>query len=464
MMIETEQYLEKPLPSSPDSERVVLGAILLDNTLITQAVELIKEDDFYSPLHRRVYKAMLSLFERGEHIDPILIGEQLRMEGQLENVGGISTITNLTYGYPNLADIETHSKVIKDKAIARSLVKCCSEITSLVLAEDESIETVANYAEQRIFETCEMPTTSHPVSAGALAKEAIEKAQRIARGEIKTDGVPSGFADIDKIINGFKPSNLIIVAARPSIGKSALCHQIAFNSAKADFVTAVFSPEMSKEMVIKRMICSEAKIDSQRFENGMLTREEWGRVAEVTMNIDELKLDIDDSPQLTSMELLAKARRIFAVRKRLDLIVVDYLQLMQPSRKTDGETAAITQISKDLKAVAKLLKVPLIAISSLSRKSEERADKKPQMSDLRQSGQIEYDADVVAFLHRDDYYHETEENSGIAEFIVAKQRNGPTDKVKLAFMKEFTRFENYYAPSYGDFYQSEALRDWANRD
>ena len=451
------EYLEKPLPSSPEAERVILGAILLDNALISQAVESLKVDDFYSPLHGRIFKAMTVLFERGQGIDPILIGEELKKEGLLENIGGIATITNLTFGLPHFSEVETYTKVVKDKSIARNIVRACGEITNVVLDEVESIESVSNFAEQKIFATCERQNNSRPEKAGNLARRSIENTIKISKGEIKTVGTSTGFADIDKLTNGFRPSDLIVIAARPSIGKSALVHQIAFNAAEAGNVVAIFSPEMSKEQIIERIICTQGKIDSGRYRTGRVYKEEWREIANIQDKLDHLNLIIDDTPSITPMELLAKSRRIFAEYKRLDLIGIDYMQLMSPSRKTESETGDVTQISKELKAIAKLLKVPLIAISSLNRESEKRANHKPQMSDLRQSGQIEFDADVVAFLHRDEYYRATDENAGIAEFIIAKQRNGPTETVKLAFQKEFTRFEDYFEQSYStsNYYERE---------
>ncbi len=439
-----EQYLEKPLPSSPESERVILGAILLDNELISHAVEELQPDDFYSPLHKKVYRAMCELFESGNKIDPILIGEELKKEGQLENLGGISTITNLTYGLPHFSDIETYTKVVKDKATSRNLIRTCNDITTMAFGEEQSVEDLTNIAEQKIFDACNAGIQSEYKTAGELAFEMLETAQKIARGEIKTVGVSSGFTDIDNLVGGWKPADLIVIAALPGMGKTSLVSQFVLNAVANGLSVAFFSLEMTKEQLIKRLACTESKTDGKRLDKGFLTKEEWARLAMSADKISNYKLHIDDTPSLTTMELLAKARRFYAINKKLDLVVVDYLQLMKASRKTESETAETTQISKDLKAIAKLLKVPIIAISSLSKKSEDRTDKKPLISDLRQSGQIGYDADVISFLYREEYHRPNDENAGIAEFKIAKQRNGPTGDVKLAFMAEYTRFENFY--------------------
>lgn len=866
-MATPEQYLEKPLPSSPDSERVILGAILLDNTLISQAIEQLKPEDFYSPLHRRVFKAMSNLFERGEKIDPILIGEELKKEGQLESMGGIATITNLTFGLPHFSNIETYAKVVKGKAITRNLIKVCNQITSEALAEEEDPEIILDHAEQAIFALADERARQGFAHVKPIAENVLHKVQEFAKRESHAlTGIATGYRDLDAMTSGLQRTDLIIVAARPSMGKcvtfdteivlsdgsvktveeiflqkqaelltlqdnfkfkltkasdfiddgikpvfevvtrlgrkiettithpyltingwkklselevgnkiavpriinvfgkdewrdcevkllayligdgcltktspeftvgktrleqdfieavdefgeieavqsntpnrtlsyrirkidkfakyknpltewlkklniwgcnshhkfipnevftlnrrqlaiflnrlfatdgwagvlksgqpqlgfasvseklirqiqhlllrfgviaslkkravkyknerrtawqlditdaksikifaqeigifgkedalnqvwqtlesrnyqtnkdlipveiwsdisakkgaeswtslakraeikgytnvhagkrspsrerlakfasalqdqhleqlatseiywdeivlikyvgnkqvydltipethnfvandicvhnTALCLNIAQNAAILEGAcVAVFSLEMSKEQLVMRMLASEARVDAHRFRNGFLTRDEWGRLAEAIGTLSEAKIFIDDTPGISPLEMRAKARRLFAEQKRLDLIVVDYMQLMSGSgKRNDNRQQEVSQISRELKALAKEMNVPLIALSQLSRAPEARNPPKPQMSDLRESGSIEQDADLVAFIYRDEYYKPSEENQGIAELLISKQRNGPTGSVKLAFLKEFTRFENYF--------------------
>jgi replicative DNA helicase len=441
-----EQFLEKPLPSSPESERVILGAILLDNTLISQAIELLGQDDFYSPLHRRVFRAMSNLFERGDRIDPILIGEELRKEGQLENIGGVATITNLTYGLPHFSNIAHYAKIVHDKAVVRNLIKVCNQITSEALSEEEDAEVVLDHAEQAIFALADERTRQGFSHIKPVAETVLAKVQEYARRESHAlTGLSTGFRDLDQMTSGLQQTDLIIVAARPSMGKTALCLTLAQNAATLEnAVVAVFSLEMSKEQLVMRMLSSEARVDAHRFRSGFLTRDEWGRLATAIGTLSEAKIFIDDTAGISVLEMRAKTRRLIAEQKKLDLIVVDYLQLMSGSRRTESRQQEVSAISRELKGLAKELGVPVVALSQLSRAPEARNPPKPMMSDLRESGSIEQDADVVAFIYRDDYYKPTDENAGIAELIISKQRNGPTGTVKLAFLKEFTRFENYF--------------------
>jgi len=441
-----EQYLEKPLPSSVESERVILGAILLDNQLITQAIEQLSADDFYSPLHRRIYKAMTSLFERSERIDPILIGEELKKDGSIDSIGGVASITNLTYGLPHFSDILDYAKVVKDKSIVRNLIKVCNQITSEALAEEDDAKDVLDNAERMIFALADERSRQGFSHIQPIAESVLAKVQEYAKRETHAlTGLSTGFRDLDEKTSGLQKTDLIIVAARPSMGKTALCLTLAQNAAILEkAVVAVFSLEMSKEQLVMRMLSSEAKVDAHRFRTGYLTRDEWGRLAEAIGTLSEAKIFIDDTAGISVLEMRAKTRRLFAEQKRLDLIVVDYMQLMSGSKKTESRQQEVSQISRELKALAKELQVPVVALSQLSRAPEARNPPKPMMSDLRESGSIEQDADVVAFIYREDYYKPTEENAGIAELLISKQRNGPTGTVRLAFLKEFTRFENYY--------------------
>jgi replicative DNA helicase len=442
-----EQFLEKPLPSSIESERVILGAILLDNQLISQAIEQLQPDDFYSPLHRRIYKAMTNLFERGITIDPILIGEELKKEGQLDTMGGISTITNLTYGLPHFSDIATYTKVVHDKAVVRNLIRVCNQITSEALSEEDDAETILDHAEQQIFAIADARTRQGFSAVKPIAEAVLAKVQEYAKRESHAlTGLSTGFRELDQMTSGLQPSDLIILAARPSMGKTALCLTIAQNAAILEnAVVAIFSLEMSKDQLVMRMLSSEARVDAQRFRTGFLNREEWGRLAGAIVTLSDARIFIDDTPGISPLEMRAKLRRLVAEQKKLDLVVVDYMQLMSGSgRPTDNRQQEVSKISRELKGLAKEFQVPLIALSQLSRAPEARNPPRPQMSDLRESGSIEQDADLVTFIYREEYYNKSDENMGIAELLISKQRNGPTGTVKMAFLKEFTRFENYF--------------------
>ncbi len=441
-----EQFLERPLPSSPDSERVILGAILLDNELITQAIEQISPEDFYSPNNRRVFKAMLALFERGERIDPILIGEELKKDGSIDSIGGVATITNLTFGLPHFSDIFDYTKVVKDKAVSRNLIKVCNQITSEALAEEDEAEVILDHAEQMIFALADEKTRQGFSHVQPIAETVLAKVQEYAKRESHAlTGLSTGFRDLDEKTSGLQRTDLIIVAARPSMGKTALCLTLAQNAAIIEkAVVAIFSLEMSKEQLVMRMLSSEARVDAHRFRTGYLTRDEWGRLAEAIGTLSNAKIFIDDTAGISILEMRAKTRRLAAEQKRLDLVVVDYLQLMSGGKRSESRQQEVSQISRELKGLAKELQVPIVALSQLSRAPEARNPPRPMMSDLRESGSIEQDADVVTFIYREDYYKPSEENAGIAELLIAKQRNGPTGTVKLAFLKEFTRFENYF--------------------
>ncbi len=443
-----EQYLEKPLPSSDDSERVILGAILLDNSLIAQTVESLKPEDFYSPLNRRVFAAMIALFEKQKQIDPILIGEELKKEGSLDSIGGITVITNLTFGLPHFSDLSEYIKVVHDKSVVRTLIRTCNSITSEALAEEEDAEIILDRAEQAIFALAEARTNQSFSRIAPVADRVLARVREYAKGEgTGITGLSTGFRELDEMTSGLQRTDLIIIAARPSMGKTAFCLTLAQNAALySRSVVAVFSLEMSKEQLVTRMLSSEAHINAHRFRTGHLMSNEWERLANAIGTLSDAKIFIDDTPGISSLEVRAKCRRLAAEQKQLDLIVIDYLQLMGggTGRRSENRQQEVSQISRELKGLAKELDVPVVALSQLSRAAESRNPPIPLMSDLRESGSIEQDADVVGFIYREDYYKETEENKGLAELIIAKQRNGPTGTVKMAFLKEFTRFENYF--------------------
>jgi replicative DNA helicase len=393
-----------------------------------------------------VYNAMISLFESSKQIDPVLIIEEMKKDGPVEAIGGVSTIANLTYGLPHFSDLSEYVKVVKDKSVVRTLIRTCNQITSEALAEEDDAEVILDRAEQMVFALAEERTRKGFFHVEPIARDVLQKVTDLAHGESHAlTGLATGFREFDAKTSGLQKTDLIIVAARPSMGKTALCLTIAQNAAvQENAVVAVFSLEMSKEQLVMRMLSSEARIDAHRFRTGHLMREEWARLAGGIESLSRARIFIDDTAGLSVLEMRAKARRLAAEQKKLDLIVVDYLQLMNAGGRKETRQQEVSNISRELKALAKELNVPVVALSQLSRAPEARNPPKPLMSDLRESGSIEQDADVVAFIYREDYYHETDENKGMAELIISKQRNGPTGTVRLAFLKEFTRFENYY--------------------
>ncbi|HKG11731.1 MAG TPA: replicative DNA helicase [Pyrinomonadaceae bacterium] len=441
-----EQLLERPLPHSADAERAILGAVLLDNSFVNQAIELLRPDDFYVRAHQHVFRAMISLSERGSEINPILLGEELRREGVLEQVGGVAFISELTYGLPHFTNVAAYAKVVKDKSVLRQLVKVANKVTSEALEEEDEAEVILDHAEQMIFALADERTRQGFSHIKPVADHLLEKVQEMAGRPVMLTGLTSGFNDLDQKTSGLQPSDLIIIAARPSMGKTAFCLNVAQNAAtKAGAVVGIFSLEMSKESLVMRMLSSEARVDAHRFRTGYLSRDEWARLAGALGTLADAKIFVDDTPGISVLEMRAKARRLAAEQKRLDLIVVDYLQLMSGgARRIESRQQEVSQISRELKGLAKELNVPLVALSQLSRAAETRTDHRPQLSDLRESGAIEQDADVVGFIYREEYYNATDENANKAEIIIAKQRNGPTGTVELAFIKEFTRFEDMW--------------------
>lgn len=390
---------------------------------------------------------MLRLFERSERIDPVLLGEELKKDGSIDSIGGVAAITNLTFGLPHFSSIRDYAKVVRDKSIVRNLIKVCNEITSEALAEEDAAAEILDHAEQMIFSLADERNRQGFSHVKPVAEEVLSKVEEYAKRETHAlTGLATGFRDLDQLMSGLQPTDLVIVAARPSMGKTSLCLTLAQNAAiNEDATVAVFSLEMSKEQLVMRMLSSEARVDAHRFRNGFLSREEWARLAEGIGTLSEAKIFVDDTPGITVLEMRAKARRLMAEQKKLDLVVVDYLQLMSGSaRRSESRQQEVSQISRELKSLAKELKVPLVALSQLSRAPEMRNPPRPLMSDLRDSGSIEQDADVVAFIYREEYYYPSDENAGMAEILLAKQRNGPTGTIRLAFLKEFTRFENYF--------------------
>lgn len=441
---------EKALPNSSEAERAILGAILLDNSLVSQAVEQLRPEDFYVPSHRKIFAAMVKLFERGgSEINPVLIGEELKKENALEAVGGVSFITNLTYGLPHSTNIAHYAKVVRGKAMLRDLIKVSRKTIQAALeGEDEPDEILAG-AEKDVFSLSLDNTQTGFHQVGDLANKSIQTTQQIQQSGHTIVGVSTGFADVDSLLLGMQKSDLIVIAARPSMGKTAYGLKMAYNAAlgEQEEIVAFFSLEMPKEQCIMRILCSIAKIDTQRYQLGYLNAEEWDRINSVRSILQNMPLFIEESSGISPMQLKAKAMRLAAeTGKKLKLIIADYLQLMSGSKKRYGSKyEEVSDISKDLKNSAKDLRVPLAALSQLSRAPETRTDHRPQLADLRDSGNIEQDAAVVKFIFRADQYRgplETPDNT--AEIIIAKNRNGRTGTKTLRFDAPSTCFENLY--------------------
>jgi replicative DNA helicase len=448
-----DSFLERALPNSAEAERAILGGVLIDNSLISQAVELLRPEDFYVPSNRRIFMAMIALFERGAELNPILIGEELKKESALESVGGISSIINLTYGLPHSTNIEHYAKVVRGKSMLRQLVKAAGKITQEALEQEDEPEIILDHAEHEIFQLADERIRQGFVHVKPVAEQLLEKIQEMEGRAALLTGLTTGFNDLDKMTSGLQRSDLIILAARPSMGKTSFALMLAENAAiQAGAVVGIFSLEMSKEALVMRMLCSQGNIDAQRFRNGFLSRPEWAQIAKSLGTLADARIFLDDTPGISVLEMRAKARRLAAEQKRLDLIIVDYLQLMSGSAKrVESRQQEVSQISRELKGLAKELNVPLVALSQLSRAPESRSDHRPQLADLRESGALEQDADLVAFIFREEQYKTPEERDSlpedqrnVAELIIAKQRNGPTGAVNLRFTPSSMRFDNLY--------------------
>lgn len=444
-----ESSFERSLPNSSEAERAILGAILLDNGLIAQAIEVLYSDDFYVPSHRKIFAAMARLFERGDEIKPILIGEELKKENSLEAVGGVSFITNLTYGLPYSANIAHYTKIVRGKSMLRSLKKTLAKIDSEIDDGADQPDEIIAGAEKDILSLSLENVQTGFLSVGQLATESIRTTQQTQQSGNHIVGVSTGFLDLDSLLLGLQKSDMIIEAARPGVGKSSLGLKFAYNAAlgEQEEIVIVFSMEMPKEQCIMRLLCSAAKVDTQRYQLGYLNAEEWDRLNDVKAVMQQMPLYIDNTSNLTPMQLKAKAMRIAAEkRKKIKFIFADYLQLMSGEKKRyESKQQEVTDISKGLRITAKELQVPLVLASQLNRASEGRTDHRPQLADLRESGALEQDSAVVMFIYRPDMYRgplETPDNT--AEIIVAKNRNGRTGTKTLRFDPPSTSFESLY--------------------
>ena len=428
-------------PQSIDAEMSVLGAMLIKKEAITQAQELLKADDFYREAHRLVYDAMLELAGNGEPVDLVTLTEALRKKEILEKVGGISFLTQLANYTPTAANIVYHAKIVKEKSELRHLIDAATEIASAAYEATDEVTDIMDDAEKKILAVAANQTGGAFEPIRNIVIDTVGRVETLYENQGGLTGISTGFRDLDRDTSGLQKSDLILVAARPSMGKTAFTLNIATYAAMHGHTVAFFSLEMSKEQLVQRMLCSEGGIDSQRLHTGQITDDEWSRLVETADKLNRAPIYIDDTAGITVMELRSKARRLKA-EHGLDLIVIDYLQLMQgrSSKGNDSRQQEISEISRSLKALARELNVPLVALSQLSRSVESRQEKRPMLSDLRESGSLEQDADIVMFLYREDYYQKETENQNITEISISKHRNGPIGSVNLYFRKEFTRF------------------------
>lgn len=429
-------------PQNVEAEQAVLGAMLLSHDAVIVAMEKLQSQDFYRDVHRIIFEAMEHLHRENKEIDVITLPDELKRMKKLDDVGGLEYVLNLPNLIGSAANIEYYANIVAEKALARNLISTCTELTTEAYDGQKETEALLDDAERRILQLSDTKNRGDFASVGAVVEVTLDKITKLYENKAGLTGLPTGFRDLDRMTSGLQPSDLILVAARPSMGKTAFTLNIAQNVGVRQHKTvAFFSLEMSQEQLVQRLLCQIAHIDSQKLRTGQLNSdEEWTRLTDACDKLYESPIYIDDTPGISVAEMRSKARRLKS-EHGLDLIIVDYLQLMQ-GRNAESRQQEISEISRSLKALARELKVPLIALSQLSRSVESRQDKRPMLSDLRESGALEQDADIVSFLYREDYYDKETENQHITEVILAKHRNGPVGSVKLYFKNEFTLFLN----------------------
>jgi len=431
-------------PHNLEAEESILSAILIDNNILLDVLEILSPEDFYKSAHQKIFFSITELFTRNEPTDLVTLTNILREKNKLEEIGGATYLARLVDTVPLAINAQHYAKIVHDKASLRRLIEKSNAITKRCLEDQGDVDNVIDFAESSIFEISEHKNKQafHPISK--VIDSNIKTIEEHEKNKTLVTGVPTGFTQLDRLTSGFQKSDLIIIAARPSMGKTALSLNIARNAAvDANIPTAIFSLEMSKEQLSMRMLCAEARVDFFTVRRGFMSQEIWVRITDAASTFFNAPIFIDDSPDISALSIRAKARRLKR-DKGLGLIIIDYLQLMRGHATAERRDLEISDISRSMKALAKELDVPVVALSQLNRKLEERSDKRPQLSDLRESGALEQDADVVAFIYRDEMYNKDENNpnKGKAEILLSKQRNGPTGKVDLTFLSAYTRFEN----------------------
>jgi replicative DNA helicase len=438
-----DPYVGRAAPWSGEAEQAVLGAMLLDQDAALRAAELVDDTMFYREPHRRLFRAMVGLTERRVVIDHITLRDELMRRGELDAAGGLDYLAELADSVPTAANLEFHARIVKDKAILRRLIESATSIITEAYDGRSTASDLLDGAESKIFQISQQRGAEGFTRIKEMLWPAMEHIETRQKSGKAITGVPSGFAELDKLTSGFQPSELVIVAARPSMGKTAFCLNIATNAALEQQGVAIFSLEMSKESLVQRMLTAEARVDSQRVRQGSLRDTDFTQLARAAGQLQACKIWIDDTPSLTLLEMRSKARRLKA-ENDIKMVIVDYLQLMRSPEHAENRVQEISDISRSLKGLARELHIPVVALSQLSRASEQRGgERKPILSDLRDSGAIEQDADLVMFIHRPEYYdREDESKKGMAEVMLSKNRNGPTGDVHLRFNREYTRFDN----------------------
>jgi replicative DNA helicase len=440
--------LEKMPPQSIEAEQALLGAMLIEKEAINRALEILDEDDFYKEAHRKIFSAIVRLYERNREVDTITVSEDLRGRGDMEVVGGPGYLQELINSVLTAANAHHYAKIVKDKAIVRNLINAATQVVAQSYEASGDVDELLDKAESVIFGATQHKASKSFSPMRDIIVDSLERVEVLYQTKGAIAGIPTGFYDLDKITSGLQKSDLIVVAARPSMGKTALVLDIAQHMGiEQRLPVAIFSLEMTKEQVGLRMLCSQARINQHKLKTGQLAEEDWGKLTSAARRLSESPIFIDDTPNLSVLEIRAKTRRLASKQGSLGLVVIDYLQLIRGRTKIENRQQEISEISRSLKALARELEVPVISVSQLSRAVEARTDKRPMLSDLRESGAIEQDADLVLLLMRPGYYNSKSlELKGIAEVTIAKQRNGPTGTIPLTFIEEYAKFENCVSP------------------
>jgi len=425
----------------------VLGAMLLDKEAIPKVLQIIPSpDSFYSEIHQLIYKGIIGLFNKGKPVDLVALREEFRKQGKLRQVGGSAYLADLVNGVPTIANVGYYAQIVREKQILRDLLKASYSISSLAYEDSMDLDVILDKAQSLIFKVTQQRIKTSFVHIKETLKEVFDRVETLCERKEHVTGIPTGFIELDRLTSGFQPSDLIVVAGRPSIGKTSFVLNIAqYVGTRARIPVVIFSLESAKEQLVERMLCAEARVDTQKLRTGFLSEKDWSRLTDAAGLLADAPIYIDDTPNMSVLELRAKARQLKA-EHGIKMVVVDYLQLMEGDRQLENRQQQISEISRSLKALAKELQVPVVAISQLSRAVEQRQDKRPLLSDLRESGAIEQDADVVLSLYRESYYTRRPEDEGTAEVIINKQRHGPVGKIQLTFIKEYARFENLAEP------------------
>ncbi|MDQ0339301.1 replicative DNA helicase [Caldalkalibacillus uzonensis] len=437
----SDLFLDRTPPHNLEAEQAVLGAVFLDKDALYRALELIRPGDFYKTSHQRIFQVMLDLSEASQPVDLVTVTAELNDRKWLEEVGGVSYLSDLANAVPTAANVEYYAQIIKEKAILRRLIKTATQIVTNGYTSQDEVEEILSQAERSILQIRDERTSDGFVHIKDVLMETYDRIEMLHNSTSDITGIPSGYRDLDRLTSGFQRSDLVIVAARPSVGKTAFALNVAQNvAARAGETVAIFSLEMSASQLVQRMLCAEGNIDANRMRTGAFKEEDWEKLTMAIASLSKANIYIDDTPGINVNQIRAKCRRLKA-EQGLGIILIDYLQLIQGNNR-ESRQQEISAISRSLKAIARELDCTVIALSQLSRAVEQRQDKRPMLSDLRESGSIEQDADIVAFLYREDYYDQETENKNIIEIIIAKQRNGPVGKVELAFLKEYNKFVN----------------------